>query len=346
MTTPRSAALLVGGLGTRMHPLTLTRPKHLLPVGGVPVLDLQLLRLVELGVSRVVLATARHAEAIERHVRQRPIPGLEVLISTEGQPLGTGGGLLAALEVLAADEDEAVVVVNGDLLTGHDLLAQAAACTPDCDVVLHVRAAADPTPFGTVDLGGDRREVVGFREKVPGPPGTFINAGTYVLRPRALRGLAAPGPLSWERDLLPTLIARGATILAHHEESWFADIGSPAALVNATRAALDGTAAAALPADFDPTRATSADTVVSAGARLRGGSTGSAVRLGRDAVVTDSILLDHVDVGAGAHLVECVVGEGAVIAAGARLNAVAIGDGARIARDGTLAHGHDEGKTP
>ncbi|MFC5188177.1 sugar phosphate nucleotidyltransferase, partial [Actinomadura harenae] len=39
MTPPRAAALLVGGLGTRMHPLTLTRPKHLLPVAGVPVID-------------------------------------------------------------------------------------------------------------------------------------------------------------------------------------------------------------------------------------------------------------------------------------------------------------------
>ena len=56
MTPPRAAVLLVGGLGTRMHPLTLTRPKHLLPVAGVPVIDLQLRRLADAGVRHVVFA--------------------------------------------------------------------------------------------------------------------------------------------------------------------------------------------------------------------------------------------------------------------------------------------------
>ena len=68
MTTPRAAVLLVGGLGTRMHPLTLSRPKHLLPVAGVPVIDLQLRRLADAGVRHVVLATATHADLVRDHL--------------------------------------------------------------------------------------------------------------------------------------------------------------------------------------------------------------------------------------------------------------------------------------
>lgn len=354
MSRARSAVLLVGGLGTRMHPLTSTRPKHLLPVGGVPLLDLQLDRLAELGVRRVTLATAMHADLIAAHVhRQERSHGLTVTVSDEGTPpLGTGGGLLAALDVLDADPDEPVVVVNGDLLTGHDLAAQVDRCTPDVDVVLHVRAAADPAPFGTVDVGADGTTVTGFREKVPGPPGTLVNAGTYVLRPRVLAGQPTASS-SWERDLLPDLIGLGAHVIAHREDAWFADIGSPAALVAATRAAWDGTAGSALPRGYDATRSHDPTTTTATGARLVGGSTGRDVHVGEGAEVVDSILLDEVVVEHGAIVRESVLGAGAVVGAGARLEGCAVADRAHVApgtrcRGGTIDPGEtpaDEGRT-
>lgn len=343
--SPRSAVLLVGGLGTRMHPLTLTRPKHLLPVAGVPLLDLQIRRLAELGIDRVVLATARHADLVAAHVERHPVPGPEVLVSDEGTPLGTGGGLLHALEVLSPRPDDPVVVVNGDLLTGHDLAGQVAACSPGTDLVLHVRPVADPAPFGTVDLAADGRRVVGFREKVPGPPGTLVNAGTYVLRAGSVAGRRTGGEQSWERELLPALIGDGATVVAHHADAWFADIGSPTALLAAHRAALDGTARAALPRHLDPTAAVAADTVVGHGARLVGSSTGRGVRVDRDAEVRDSILLDGVHVGAGAQVVDCVLGEDVDIADGAVVRGAVLRDGERVLEDGTTITPHDEGST-
>lgn len=316
-----------------MHPLTATRPKHLLPVGGVPVLDLQLRRLRETGIRRVALATARHADLVAHHVAAHPVAGLEVVISDEGTPLGTGGGLLAAMEVLAADLDEPVVIVNGDLLTAHDLYAQTAACGPDVDVVLHVRAAADPAPFGTVDVAPDGRHVVGFREKVPGPAGTLVNAGTYVVRPRCLAGRASGREQSWERDILPAIIDAGADVIAHRDDAWFADIGSPAALLAATRAALDGTARSALPQDFDPAAAISPSTTLAEGARLEHSTTGVAVHLAAHSTVRGSVLLDGVRVGSGARVTDCVIGEDATIDDGVTLRGVTVADRARVHTD-------------
>ncbi|CAM3924390.1 NDP-sugar synthase [Janibacter anophelis] len=327
-----------------MHPLTLTRPKHLLPVGGVPVLDLQLRRLHEVGVSRVVLATARHAEQVAGHVASHPVEGLDVLLSDEGTPLGTGGGLLAALEVLDAPDDEPVVVVNGDLLTGHDLRAQVAACSPGTDIVLHVRAVDDPTPFGTVDVAVDGRRVVDFREKVPGPPGTLVNAGTYVVRAGILRERATGEEQSWEREILPVLIADGAVVLAHRDDAWFADIGSPDALLTATRAALDGTARPALPTDYDPRRAIDPDAVIDEGAQLEASTVGAGARVGGSALVRGSILLADVRVGTGAVVVDSVLGEGVTVADGAVVRHRAIADGAHVPR-GDTADGHDEGSS-
>lgn len=326
-----------------MHPLTLTRPKHLLPVGGVPVLDLQLRRLSEAGVRRVALATARHADLVARHVAAHPVAGLEVVISDEGTPLGTGGGLLAALDVLAADADDPVAIVNGDLLTGHDLRAQTAACSHGVDIVLHVRAAADPAPFGTVDVAPDGRHVVGFREKVPGPAGTLVNAGTYVVRPRIVAGRANGREQSWERDLLPAIIDDGAEVIAHREDAWCADIGSPAALLTATRAALDGTARSALPQDYDPAAAISPSTTLAEGARLEDSTAGTAVHVGAHAAVRGCVLLDGVHVGAEAQITDCVIGEGAIIGDGVTLRGVTIADGARVRADQDAAA--DEGST-
>lgn len=334
MTPPRAAVLLAGGLGTRMHPLTLSRPKHLLPVAGVPVIDLQLRRLADAGVRRVVLATATHADLVRDHVVSHPVDGLDVHTHDEGTPLGTGGALLAAIEALAPDRDEQVVVANGDLLTGHDLALQSAAGHDGTDVVLHVRAADDPAPFGTVDVADDGRRVVGFREKVPGPPGTLVNAGTYVVRPRVLEGLATGGVQSWERDLLPALIGDGALVVAHRAEAWFADIGSPTALLGAHLALLDGTAAGVVPSgtSIDPV---SPGTLIADGAEVVRSSTGAGVRVGAGARVVDSILLDDVVVGDGALVRDSVVGAGVVVADRTSLRGRAVADGTRVTTDDT-----------
>ena len=337
MTTVRDAILLVGGHGSRMHPLTETRPKHLLPVGGVALLDLQLRRLVEFGVRRVCLATAMHADLFRAHVDALDLGDLAVTISTEDSPLGTGGGLLRALDVLDPGNSP-VAVLNGDLLTGHDLARQAASLRPQDDVALHVRPAEDPTPFGSVDTAGDGATVIGFREKVPGPAGTLVNAGTYIIRAGVLANVPRDTELSWERDLLPTLIESGARVRAHRQDAWFADIGSPAALVAANTAVLDGTASSALPHDYDPRSAIASDVVIARGAEVRGSGLDHGCRLGPDARVIDSVLLPHVIIGSGAKVRRTVLGEGVVVGDGAVINGCAVADGT-VLRAGSVHDG-------
>jgi MurNAc alpha-1-phosphate uridylyltransferase len=98
-TTPRTAMVLAAGLGTRMRPLTDTRPKPLVEVMGKALLDHMLDRLADAGVEMAVLNIHYLAEQIERHVAARRKP--RVVISDErGQILGTGGGVVKALTQL------------------------------------------------------------------------------------------------------------------------------------------------------------------------------------------------------------------------------------------------------
>ncbi len=116
------AVILAGGLGTRMGSLSLDRPKHLLEIGGEPVIAHQLRWLAGHGVVDVVLATAHLADRFAPVLGDGSRWGVRLQYATEPSPLGTGGGLRFAVaargDVSARGHvPDWIVVVNGDLLT-------------------------------------------------------------------------------------------------------------------------------------------------------------------------------------------------------------------------------------
>src|SRR5258708_2743480 len=121
---PLEAIMLVGGKGTRLRPLTLSAPKPLLPTAGVPFLAHQLTRAAEAGVAHVVLATSYRAEMFAEAFGDGAGLGLSIDYVHESTPLGTGGGIRNAACLLHGGPDDPVVVLNGDILSAHDLPAQ------------------------------------------------------------------------------------------------------------------------------------------------------------------------------------------------------------------------------
>lgn len=105
-----TAMVLAAGLGVRMHPLTLQKPKPLLEVGGRTMLDLALDKLVTVGIKRAVVNTFYLAEQIEAHLKRRY--DIEVIISRETELLDTGGGVKNALHHFGG---EAFFALNADL---------------------------------------------------------------------------------------------------------------------------------------------------------------------------------------------------------------------------------------
>ncbi|HVQ17687.1 MAG TPA: nucleotidyltransferase family protein, partial [Actinomycetes bacterium] len=120
----REAVLLVGGQGTRLRPLTLTTPKPLLPVAGVPFLTHQLAALRRAGIDHVVLATSYRSDVFTETFGDGTPLGLRITYLTEDEPLGTGGAIRHAASGLTCGADDPVVILNGDVLSGHDVAAQ------------------------------------------------------------------------------------------------------------------------------------------------------------------------------------------------------------------------------
>ena len=117
-----SAILLVGGFGTRLHPLTLHTPKPMLPVAGAPLTEHQIEKARAAGIKQIVLATSFRAEVFEPYFGNGERFGIEISYAVEKSALGTGGAIANAAKLLTGNGP--VVIFNGDVLSGHDLKAQ------------------------------------------------------------------------------------------------------------------------------------------------------------------------------------------------------------------------------
>ena len=223
--------MLVGGKGTRLRPLTLSAPKPLLPTAGLPFLAHQLARAAECGITHVVLATSYRAEMFTEAFGDGAQFGLSIDYVYESEPLGTGGGIRNAAALLRGGPDDPIVVLNGDILSGHDLPAQVDLHRKkEAAVTLHLVPVDDPSRYGCVptDVAG---RVTAFLEKTPNPVTNQINAGCYVFRRSVIDPIPAGQVVSVERETFPGLIEAGAVVMGYAEAAYWLDVGTPEAFV-------------------------------------------------------------------------------------------------------------------
>ena len=221
--------ILAGGRGTRLGALHPDCPKPLIPCAGRPFIEWVIDHFHGQGFSRFVVSLGHLAHVALEHFEKRPPDGCDIRCIVEPSPLGTGGAIRHAWRSLPGGPS--LVVANGDSLIDADLRpVQEMARAPGVDGVLLGARVADAARFGTLRVGADRR-LQGFLEKQPGSG--VINAGIYLLGPRALAAFSEKTPLSVEKDVFPELLARGFRLLVHATESPLLDIGTPESLSRA-----------------------------------------------------------------------------------------------------------------
>jgi mannose-1-phosphate guanylyltransferase len=330
------AVILVGGAGTRLRPLTDTRPKPMMPLVDRPFVAHQLDLLRRHGVADVIFSCGYRPDALRAHFGDRAA-GVRLRYVVDPEPLGTAGAIKNAEDLL---DGGAFLVLNGDILTDLDLGAMAAA---------HRRAGArgtvaltpveDPSAFGLVRLRPDA-SVEAFVEKPapeelrPGEP-FRINAGTYLLEPSVLELIPSGRASSIEREVFP-LVAETGTLHGFPSDAYWRDIGTPASYLAAHHDVLSGAARTESPtgdvylgagATLDPTARVGALSSVGPGARVGAGAVvegsvvGAATRVAEGAVLRDAIVGERVTVGPRATLAPgAVVGDGATIGPGAAVD--------------------------
>lgn len=324
------AVILVGGEGTRLRPLTATRPKPMMPLVDRPFVAHQLDHLRRHGITDVVFSCGYRPDALEAHFGDGASIGVRLSYVVDPMPLGTAGAVANAIGLLG---DEDVLVFNGDILTDLDL---------DAFIAAHreVRARAsialtpvdDPSAYGLVRLNPDR-SVLEFLEKpsreelMPGEP-FLINAGTYLLNRAVVASIPTGRAVSIEREIFPD-VAAGGGLFGYPSRCYWRDIGTPASYLEAHADVLAGRVRT-----DSPTGAVhlGEGTEVAGGASVTGGTVlGAGSRVADGAVVDGAVAGDGADIGAGARLSGCVLGAGVTVGDGAVLEGlVVVGDGARI----------------
>ena len=293
----RSAILLVGGRGTRLAPLTNNTPKPMLQVAGVPFTEHQIRKAREAGISEIVLATSFKAELFAPYFGDGTDFGISIKYAVEEVALGTGGAISNAAQALSGTGP--VAIFNGDVISGHDLDGQFKFHEAnDADITLFLTAVEDARAFGAVELD-DSGRVSAFNEKMENPPTNIINAGCYIFTREIIKTIPQGKVVSVERETFPQLLVAGAKVFGFVDTSYWLDIGTPAALLKASRDIVFG-----MDKDFLPLIGSTiaADAIVSNGSVI-----GRSAKIGSKAEICGSVIGDGAEVGGGAKLKNCFV---------------------------------------
>jgi mannose-1-phosphate guanylyltransferase len=266
--------------------------------------------------------------------------GLSIDYVYESEPLGTGGGIRNASTMLRGGPDDPIVVLNGDILSGHDLPAQVDLHRKkDAAVTLHLVPVEDPSRYGCVPTDALGR-VIAFLEKTPNPVTNQINAGCYVFRRSVIDAIPPGQVVSVERATFPDLIAADAVVMGYAEAAYWLDVGTPEAFVRGSCDVVLGALSSSAMSGTSGVSLVLGDGFVASDAQVTGGTTvGNRAIVASGAIVDGSVLFDGASVGAGAVVRASIVGRDATIAGGAVLDGVVIGDNAFVGPGNELAKG-------
>jgi mannose-1-phosphate guanylyltransferase len=351
------AVVLVGGEGTRLRPLTLSSPKQMLPIVGIPMIERVLGHLASHGIDDAVLSLGYLPDAFMEAYPDGRVAGMGVTYAVEPEPLDTAGAVRFAATF--AGIDETFVVVNGDVLTDLDLTALVAfhrGRRAEGTIALH--PVADPSAFGVVPTDGDGR-VTAFVEKPPRDeaPTNEINAGTYVLEPSVLGRIPDGGRVSIERETFPGMV-RDRRLFARPDDRYWLDTGTPAAYleanldyVNHKRGPIvnpevvdrgDGVlmeGRSDVEGDVVGPSVVLSGCVIEEGARVERSILGRGSVVSAGASVVDSVLMAGCHVAADAKVAGSVMGTRSIVGQRGDVRAVSVLGAGAVVSSGTLVDG-------
>ncbi len=325
------AFLLAAGFGTRLRPLTLHRPKPLVPVCGLPMLDYALALVTRHGLGGAVVNAHWLPGHVEAWAEKQAVP---LHVSVEAPViLGTGGGLRKALPHL----DERFVVVNGDILCDVDLTGLLEA-VPAGGAAMALRVLGEGERYGVVASDGahvtDLVKLATCEPRGAEDQSTHFT-GVHAMSREALLRVPAEGEACVVRTAYTSLVAERLVAARRHSGTWF-DVGTPGAWLRANLEALRGTLSLPVdPWDHVGWGVDASGTERGDAAAVKTVRPAGAAWIGAGAVIEDGAVLGP----------DVVIGAGAVVRSGARLTRAVVWDGVEVSGDTSIDGGcvHDGG---
>ena len=341
--------IMAGGQGSRLRPLTLTRPKPMVELLGRPVIDFVKDAMHDASIDTVVVTTGYRGEQLERHVEswnsgENP---LHAWVNQEATPMGTAG----SVRLLSEHLTDTFVVGSGDSVASFDIGALIASHRENgAKVTMALWEVDDPTEFGIVGLSathlgaldGHLREgfICKFKEK-PTAEEAFsnvINAGLYIIEPEVLQLVPEGQKFDFSKQLFPMVLEKGWPMYAKTIDGVWFDVGHPSELIRAQQTLISQRETLPFP---HPNGDYVGNSFVATSAAMAGLIEGSVVssssRVAAGSVLQDVLLMSDSTVEPNCNLSNCVLGEGVHVGAGSILRNVIVGDGVQIQAGSKLA---------
>ena len=333
------AVILVAGEGTRMRPLTTTRPKVMLPIANKPILEHIVDAAVDAGIDEFVFITGYFEDSIKDHFKDGEKWGAKFKYVHQKQQRGTADAIGCARGSVTGR----FVVLNGDVLISSDYLNKL--ISREDDAVITVKEVENPSDFGVIETSGDK--VTKIIEKPEVPPTDLANAGIYLFDDSIFdfidkTVLSERGELEIT-DSLQMLIDSGADVGYEILEHDWIDVGRPWDMLDANELLL-GEVKAECDGLVEPNATLIGEVVVGEGTLIRNGAyiigpvvigndcdigpncfirpstaIGNGVRIGNAVEVKNSIIMDNTNVGHLCYVGDSIVGQGCNFGAGTQV---------------------------
>lgn len=333
--------LLVGGLGTRLRPLTNSIAKPMVPLVNRPFTEYTIDLLRSHGLKEIIFSSFYLPEAIQAHFGDGSRFGVHIDYCLEESPRGTAGAIKNCERFL---DGEPFLIFNGDVLTDLNMtelinLHQ----SKHAMATIALGKVIDPTAFGMIDQYRDGR-VRRWFEKPSWDEVTsrWVNIGASVFDPEVLNYIPPDEAVSVERQTFPELIDSGAAIYGYQSPAYWLDIGTPPKYLRGVRNILTGVINTAIPGTQSRPNLWCGDNVeVHPSADLKGPVVvGSNVRIGAGTVVIGpSTIGDNVEIGKDVFIEESAIWDDCILGDRASLTGTILGKGAVLKADATLKEG-------
>ncbi|MDA3935662.1 MAG: sugar phosphate nucleotidyltransferase [Actinomycetota bacterium] len=295
------AVIMAGGEGTRLRPLTSSRPKPMVPIVNQPVMEHIVGLVKHHGITDIVATLAFMPHVIEDYFGSGEEWGVRIEYAHEDTPLGTAGSVKNAEYFL--DDTEPFIVISGDAMTDIDLTDVIAFHRDKgAAVTIALKSVSEPLEFGVVITNEDGR-IERFVEK-PTWGQVFsdtINTGIYVIDPKVLEFIPEGEPFDFSSDLFPLLMEKGYSLYGRVVDGYWCDVGSLGTYRQCHNDILDGQAMVYIPGvkardglwvgegtSIDQTAELGIGVVLGANVEVREG-----VRLGGHCVVGDNCVIGN-----------------------------------------------------
>jgi len=322
------AVVLAAGEGTRMRPLTYTKPKVMLPIANKPILEHLLLELKKAGVDEVVFVVGYHDEKVRAYFGDGEQFGVRISYVTQRRQLGTAHALKAAAHALG----DSFLMLNGDVILRSGDIRKFVSMAHEGALALGVREIENPEDYGVVLVEDGR--VVEIFEKVERPPTTLANVGIYSFTSEVLEAVErtelSPRGEYEITDSLRLLIEEGAFVRAVAVDYWL-DVSYPWDLLDANEEVLRGMKGEVL-GEVEDNVMLKGEVSIGEGTVVRSGSyivgpvvigrnceigpnvcifpatsIGNNVRIEAFTLVRNSVIMDDVSIGAGCSIKDSII---------------------------------------